>query len=167
MNSLSNDSLKNFGDKEWTEKKLTAFEKYVKAYLKIMHSQRRIKRLPSKIIYFDGFAGSGINSYNCGKSLNENENQLSFLNEEEGIDVYNGAAERVVKMPEKFDHYFFVDINEKAIETLEEKLNIYNTNKNFTFLCEDVNNAVDKLIQKLDRNSAALVLFDPFGMQLK
>jgi hypothetical protein len=41
MNSLSNDSLKNFGDKEWTEKKLIAFEKYVKAYLKIMHSQRR------------------------------------------------------------------------------------------------------------------------------
>ncbi|MBK7553424.1 MAG: hypothetical protein IPI55_02165 [Flavobacteriales bacterium] len=38
----------------WTEKKLVAFEKYVKAYLTIM-----AKNPYWKTIYFDGFAGSG------------------------------------------------------------------------------------------------------------
>ena len=38
----------------WTEKKLTAFSKYVKAYLTIMN-----KYSFWETIYFDGFAGSG------------------------------------------------------------------------------------------------------------
>ncbi|MGC8744891.1 MAG: hypothetical protein ACP5T0_13525 [Verrucomicrobiia bacterium] len=104
--------LQNFGGKKWTDKKLDAFEKYVEAYLNIMHSQKSECGWPRKIIYFDGFAGSGINSYNSSKSPNENENRLSCLKgekgkEEKGIDVYNGAAERVVKMDKIFDHYFF------------------------------------------------------------
>ena len=44
---------KSWGGK-WTETKLDAFEKYVRAYLSIM------SRFPYwKIVYFDGFAGSG------------------------------------------------------------------------------------------------------------
>ena len=41
----------------WTEEKLEAFEKYVNAYLTIMNVSR--KKYGWKLIYFDGFAGSG------------------------------------------------------------------------------------------------------------
>lgn len=41
----------------WTEEKLDALEKYVNAYLTIMNVQRR--KFGWKLIYFDGFAGSG------------------------------------------------------------------------------------------------------------
>ena len=41
----------------WTEEKLDAFEKYVNAYLTIMNQYR--DRNEWKLIYFDGFAGSG------------------------------------------------------------------------------------------------------------
>ena len=41
----------------WTEEKLNAFEKYVNAYLTIMNKYRG--QYDWKLIYFDGFAGSG------------------------------------------------------------------------------------------------------------
>ena len=41
----------------WTEEKLDAFEKYVNAYLTIMNTFR--DKHNWKLIYFDGFAGSG------------------------------------------------------------------------------------------------------------
>ncbi len=41
----------------WTEEKLDAFEKYVNAYLTIMNSYK--EKYDWKLIYFDGFAGSG------------------------------------------------------------------------------------------------------------
>ena len=42
---------------QWTEDKLDAFEKYVNAYLTIMNAFR--DKHNWKLIYFDGFAGSG------------------------------------------------------------------------------------------------------------
>ena len=47
---------KSWGGK-WTEEKLDAFEKYVKAYLTIMNAYRDANGW--KLLYFDGFAGSG------------------------------------------------------------------------------------------------------------
>jgi hypothetical protein len=41
----------------WTQEKLDAFEKYVNAYLTIMNKHRDKNHW--KLIYFDGFAGSG------------------------------------------------------------------------------------------------------------
>ena len=41
----------------WTEEKLDAFAKYVKAYLTILNKYR--DRFNWELIYFDGFAGSG------------------------------------------------------------------------------------------------------------
>lgn len=168
MDYQLNEPLESFGSSSWTEKKLDAFEKYVSAYLKIMHAQKKKSGWPRKIIYFDGFAGSGINSYNSKDLYDCDKNQLDLLYESEGIDVYKGAAERVIKMSQKFDHYFFVDIDNEAIKKLQDKLTPFKSHGiNFTFLCEDVNVAVDKLISELNMGSSGLVLFDPFGMQLK
>ena len=41
----------------WTDEKLDAFEKYVRAYLTIMNKYRH--QYGWKLLYFDGFAGSG------------------------------------------------------------------------------------------------------------
>ena len=46
---------KKWGGK-WTEEKLDAFEKYVRAYLTIMNNYRDVYGW--KLLYFDGFAGS-------------------------------------------------------------------------------------------------------------
>ena len=54
--SVLNEPLLQWGG-SWTEEKLDAFTKYVNAYLTIMNKNR--DRYGWKLIYFDGFAGSG------------------------------------------------------------------------------------------------------------
>ena len=61
---LSEPSL-NWGGM-WTEEKLDAFTKYVNAYLTIMNKYR--DQYGWRLIYFDGFAGSGIRQNNTSTS---------------------------------------------------------------------------------------------------
>lgn len=96
---------------QWTEEKLDAFEKYVNAYLTIMNSHRGNYR---KLIYFDGFAGSGSRN-EVKKEPNSELLQDLFRDcsiEEKELDTYKGAAERVLSIAQQgFDFYYFVDID--------------------------------------------------------
>ncbi len=153
----------------WTEEKLEAFTKYVKAYLTIMNKFRDVYNW--KLIYFDGFAGSGSR----GEIEDENDNPSLFdiseieISESE-YDVYTGAAERVLQVDIRgFDFYYF---NEKDLESslsLEEKLSPYKKlGAKYVFRRNDANEELKKLSHALSTNShlKALVLLDPFGMQL-
>ena len=86
---------------KWTEEKLDAFEKYVNAYLTIMNVYR--DKYNWKLIYFDGFAGSGSRE---SKNKEEESNLLQDLfNEDslarEELDLYKGAAERVLGIKQR------------------------------------------------------------------
>ncbi len=149
----------------WTEAKLNAFEKYVEAYLTIMNRYR--DDFLWKLIYFDGFAGSGTRDQ-------ENKNPSELLKDlfEEGLDkeelsVYKGAAERVLSIDQRgFDYYYFIDSDKEASRRLKEKLEGYDCT--MVFRTNDANEEIQKLAKALHANSnlAALVLLDPFGMQI-
>lgn len=147
----------------WTEEKLEAFEGYVNAYLKIMNSQKKKYNGWPTTIYFDGFAGSG-------SRISSDKDEESFFDNyivEEETELYKGSAERVLLLTQRFDSYYFVDNDKSAIKSLVKRLN---ENKLVTLSCEfipdDVNNQIIKLSQILDSEKAALVLLDPFGMQI-
>jgi three-Cys-motif partner protein len=94
--------MKSWGG-DWTKQKLDAFEKYVRAYLKIMNKQKEKYNGWPTTIYFDGFAGSGIN---LPKEDNLKSDPLNGLElEKEASQYYVGAAERVVSMDLIFDEY--------------------------------------------------------------
>lgn len=161
---------KSWGGK-WTEEKLDAFEKYVKAYLTIMNKHR--DAYGWKLLYFDGFAGSGTRN----QEDEEQEVKIAYdLFEEEitieDLNVYEGAAERVVKIEtckiRSFDHFYFVDKNEESCKALEQKLESYYTNGKKHFLTKDANDAVNMLANTLRKNNdcKALAFLDPFGMQI-
>ena len=149
----------------WTEEKLDAFEKYVNAYLTIMNTYR--EKNGWKLLYFDGFAGSG--------SRNEEDSQATsdlmfdlFLNEEE-LNTYKGAAERVLGIEQKgFDYYYFIDKDKASSQQLEERLAKFKSQKKLEFRVSDANEQINLLADFLHRNKnyAALVLLDPFGMQV-
>ena len=149
---------------KWTEEKLNAFEKYVKAYLVIMG--KYAPRFNWKLIYFDGFAGSG------SRNETKEDMQDSFFTElttDEEISIYKGSAKRVLEIDgKKFDFYYFVDTDTNAQEKLKALLNPYKSNHTLIFRNGDANVEVRKMAEKLknDLNLAALVLLDPFGMQL-
>lgn len=143
----------------WTEKKLDAFAKYVWSYLAIMK-----KASYWKTIYFDGFAGSGNR-----KKLQETDlyRNLGLTIEEES--VYKGAAERILNLRNNltFDYYYFVDTNKQALNKLEQKLSAHENDKKLIFRPGDCNEQLIRLADSLKSNKyAALVLLDPFGMQI-
>lgn len=56
FNNIASEPIASWGG-SWTEDKLDTFEKYVNAYLTIMNAYR--DKYNWKLVYFDGFAGSG------------------------------------------------------------------------------------------------------------
>lgn len=163
---------KNWGG-IWTEKKLDAFEKYVRAYLTIM--KKYATENDWTLFYFDAFAGSGSRESITEISDDAEEN---LFGDEEVKEIteqasYKGAAERVLGIEVdgfSFDYYYFVDKDEKSLQSLKEKLkkSFSNKAKNMAFKPGDANEEILKLVNyaKSHPKCAALILLDPFGMQL-
>ena len=154
----------------WTEEKLNAFEKYVNAYLTIMNKYRG--QYDWKLIYFDGFAGSG--SRNEDTTSEDNQLMIDLIDEHqitaEELTPYKGAAERVLNLAQEgFDFYYFIDDKDAASSSqLQKKLAPYKKDKRLEFRHSDANTEVSKLAEAMRKNSKlkALVLLDPFGMQV-
>ena len=143
----------------WTEKKLDAFSKYVWAYLTIMK-----KTSYWKTIYFDGFAGSGTREKETNTELYQ---QLKITEEEEK--TYKGAAERILGLKDdlSFDFYYFIDNKEESLEKLKARLTDKFKNKKIVYRAGDANKQISELASALkNQDLAALVLLDPFGMQI-
>ena len=162
-----NTTFKEWGG-SWTEEKLDTFTKYVEAYLTIMNNNRDTYNW--KLIYFDGFAGSGTRLDYVKKEslLNDlfNNNEIDF----DEINLYQGAAERILSIEQRgFDYNYFIDMDKHASEQLKEHLHIYEKPETkLIFRCSDANTEIKKLATALKDNCKlkALVLLDPFGMQV-
>jgi len=156
---------KNSWGGSWTEEKLEAFEKYVKAYLAIMNKRR--DQYGWKLIYFDGFAGSGDRRGNTPASPLF---AIAGIQEVETI-VYQSAAERVLGLDMRgFDFYYFIDQSEAASAALKKRLmRIAPDSAQLEFRADDANEQIVKLAEALQKGKGqykALVLLDPFGMQI-
>lgn len=160
--NLVNEPRSTWGG-HWTEKKLDAFSKYVSAYLTIMSKQGHWKT-----IYFDGFAGSGIRDEKHNSAV---YNQLFLTKEEEHL--YKGAAERVLTLPNglSFDYHYFIDLKQESLDKLKNKLSaLQERNRTpFQYKVGDCNRQILELSNALrdkQKKLAALILLDPFGMQI-
>jgi three-Cys-motif partner protein len=165
---LLNDPKPSWGG-PWTEKKLDAFENYVRAYLVIMN-----KNPYWETIYFDGFAGSGE------KGEEENPLYLTLEFSELEEHVYEGAAERISKLeePSRFDYYYFIEKDQSSLKKLKNKISNLNNGKKgkIEFRAGDCNGELLKLAKALKKTKssaskslkyAALLFLDPFGMQIE
>lgn len=154
---------------QWTEEKLDAFEKYVNAYLTIMNATR--DKYGWKLIYFDGFAGSGSRTEK--KKEKDSDLLLDFFKGssimEEELNLYKGAAERVLSIPQRgFDFYYFVDNDSESSLKLHELLSRFENEKTLVYRNSDANKQIEMLAEAMqnDKIYSSLVLLDPFGMQV-
>jgi len=70
-------------------------------------------------------------------------------------------------MTKKFDEYYFIDNDSEAINILKSNLAAKNLiTSSCNFIVNDVNEELKKFSKYLDKKKAALILLDPFGMQL-
>ena len=151
----------------WTNQKLDLFEKYVKAYITIMN-----KYGFWETIYFDGFAGSGEKGNVEKLELDLFSIEQNTVDDEE-LTVYQGAAERILKLEEpfKFNYYYFIEKDQNKAKMLKNKIKtIPNVDIDKCIIrADDSNQQLVKLAEVLKekRNRyAALIFLDPFGMQL-
>lgn len=161
MNTVNEPSNNYSWGGPWTEKKLEAFLKYVRAYLTIMNKYPHYKT-----IYFDGFAGSGE------RKTVVNSDVLKLIDlEEDDQNVYQGAAERLMRLPKPFtfNYYYFIEKDLASLEKLKEKLGALSVenDRKTEFRSGDCNIQLANLSQALLGSPlAALIFLDPFGMQV-
>jgi three-Cys-motif partner protein len=145
--------MNQFGG-NWTENKIEITVEYAKAYLNIMNIYA--EKYHWKLLYFDGFAGSGY--IKKGK-----ENQKLIV----------GAAKRILEIvePRPFDLFYFVEKDSNKVTLLKQNTEIMFPDKKVYVVNEDCNNKIESLSKFLSSEKGskfkALAYIDPCGMQLK
>lgn len=143
--------MNKFGG-DWTKIKIEILVDYAKAYLQIMN-----KRAFFKLIYFDGFAGSG------------------FIEKEKvtGVEQTIGAAIRIIEIddPRPFDIYYFVEKEPENYKLLKASTADQFLEKEIHVVQEDCNKKMGDLANFLrrpeNRNFRTLAFIDPCGMQVE
>lgn len=145
--------MNKFGG-DWTENKIEILVEYAKAYLTIMNNFA--KQYNWKLLYFDGFAGSGFI-----KKGNE-ENQKIII----------GAASRILEIvnPRPFDLYYFVEKETDNINLLKQNTSDLFPNKIIHIVETDCNEKIQSmsnfLTSEKGKKYKTLAYIDPCGMQL-
>ncbi len=123
MITPNNETIKNeFGGK-WTVEKLDILETYARSYLRVFKNKPHIK-----LLYFDGFAGSGEISHDFKGSINTIE----------------GSTKRIlqIKEPRTFDMYYFVEKNKQLAHSLQQMINNDFPKKKAFVVSEDCNKKI-------------------------
>ncbi len=143
--------MNNFGG-DWTKIKIEILVEYAKAYLNIMKDRKFFK-----LMYFDGFAGSGF----------------IVKDKKVDVDVTVGAARRIIELsePRPFDSYYFVEKDPKNFALLEENTKNAFPDKVIYTKCDDCNKKIIDLANFLrnprNKNVRTLAYVDPCGMQVE
>lgn len=143
----------NFGG-DWTKIKIEILVEYAKAYLTIMKD-----RTFFKLMYFDGFAGSGF----------------IVKDKKTHVETTIGAAKRIIEIsePRSFDSYYFVEKDPVFFEQL--KKNTKDAYPKKAKVIHPVNDDCNKKIIDLanylrdpkNKNVRTLAYVDPCGMQVE
>jgi three-Cys-motif partner protein len=143
--------MNDFGGK-WTEEKIDVFIKYAKAYLMIMKDRPYFK-----LLYFDGFAGSGV---------------IDPTEDGDPYELIQGVASRIlgIEEPRPFDNYYFVEKNKANAQKLDRLIKTQYPSKLAWVANEDCNKKLISLAQYMrqpkNQKLRALAFIDPYGMQL-
>ena len=143
--------MNQFGG-NWSKIKIEILVKYAQAYLQIMKNQPWFK-----LLYFDGFAGSG--------SIMEKG--------ETDRDETIGAAVRIVEIekPRPFDLYYFVEKKRENAKLLRERTKLAFPEKTIHVAAQDCNRKLKDMAawlrQSENKNFRTLAYIDPFGMQVE
>lgn len=138
----------------WTEQKINILETYAIQFLKVFKNKPN-----EKLLYFDGFAGSG--------SIELESDQESEPK------IIEGAALKILKIeePRAFNMYYFVEKKKTIAKSLEEKIRAQFPNKEIYVQAKDCNQKLKDLAGFLKsfkgKDYKVLAFIDPKGMQLE
>ena len=144
----------NLSSGSWTDQKIDIVVEYTKAYLK-----RRKSIRCWKLLYFDGFAGSG----KTGRQQKSGEK-----------DIIEKAAKRILSInkPRPFDMYYFVEKKKNFVDKLEKTIDTeFHSKKLISFVetgdCNMKLKDIAAFLKVKGPDYKVLAFIDPCGMQLK
>lgn len=143
--------MNQFGG-NWTKEKIDILETYAKAYLSVFKN-----RPNDKLLYFDGFAGSG---------------EILHLDKEGNEKTLKGAALTILGLdnPRPFDLYYFVEKEKAFANALEAKIKEVYPSKEAHVVSCDCNEkiiALSSFLKDKGKQYKTLGFIDPKGMQLE
>ena len=145
----------------WTQRKLEALGKYLKAYTTIFKGNPRGRFY--SISYVDAFAGTGILPRPEPGGLADLIPELR-KNEEE---FRKGSALRALEIEPPFDEYVFIEKSAKKCDELRGII-VGLPPRNVRIVEEDANRAILKWCKKMNtRRERAVVFLDPFGASVQ
>jgi len=146
---------------DWTEDKLRALEKYLKAYLVALSGKS------FKLEYIDAFAGTGYR-----EQAHEEPDAVSLFGEvaESQAQRYlDGSAKLALQLERAFDAYNFVEKNSaKAAELESLRGQFPHRADHINIITSDANEYLLRRSREdwLGDKRRAVVFIDPFGMQI-
>lgn len=145
----------------WTQQKLDALSKYLRAYTRIFRKNRRAQFFT--ISYVDAFAGTGVLSTPEPGPLAEHIPDLAHDAEE----YRKGSVRRALDIEPPFHKYIFIEKDSRKCEELGALVAEFSAKK-ITILNEDANSALLKWCKELDtKRERAVVFLDPFGASVE
>lgn len=145
---------------DWTEQKLAVVEKYLRAWLKIFHSNPRANWYEK--IYVDAFAGTGFRTEDSDA---EDEDLFPDVQAPEKR-LLTGSCIRALNIDPGFDQYILVEKNRARAAALRDHVSDFVKNgKNVQVRNKDANLFLESW--ECDWKKSRCVMFiDPYGMQL-
>lgn len=150
--------MNKFGG-DWTKAKIEILVEYAKAYLTIMKKYKDLYGF--KLLYFDGFAGTG-EIIRVSKEKTE---------EYANLDITIGAARRIIGIDEPipFDMYYFVEMAQEKYALLKANTKDAYPTKNIHVVQGDFNQKLKAMAAFLKKKNyyRTLAYIDPCGMQVE
>ena len=156
----------------WAAEKLTCLEKYLSAYTTILRNNTAWCR---GYFYVDAFAGPGRSKLRNAKKSFESKDQFILdianyrFNDEEKAEYINGSPRTALGIRHPFSRYFFIDNDPDRIVQLLQLKQEFSASHHISVLQGDANIELRRLVKKSNidwRTHRAVVLLDPFGMQV-
>ncbi len=161
MSLKSSGSGRSFGG-PWSDIKLDALERYLKAYTTALKNQ------PFKIGYIDAFAGAGEIPSNEG-SDEDDQHDLPLEDTDYAAEAYrHGSPLIALETTPPFDSFVFIDNDSESMAELQNQIEQRGlSDRKLHFQLGDANAKLVELSGKNWKEHRAVAFLDPFAMQLR
>ncbi|RMF48612.1 MAG: three-Cys-motif partner protein TcmP [Bacteroidetes bacterium] len=150
----------NFGG-PWTQAKLEALQKYLRAYMQIFTKNEKAKYFTT--VYVDAFAGTGY------RTITDKDEQFLFkdLQEEDNQQFLKGSARIALELDPPFQRYVFIEKDPHHAAELQRQCANF-PDRTYQILPGDAGKILPQWIGQTDwRTTRAVVFLDPYGMQVE
>ena len=146
----------------WTEQKLEALERYLKAYLTIFTKNPKASKFTRH--YVDAFAGSGLRQVG-----DVARTSLDFGEADEALAYMDGSVRKVLSLGQEFHNYWFIEKDAEHAASLQEMVDSEYQDRAARCHIEngDANEFLLRWSEGLGAMDRAVVFLDPYGMNVR